>query len=328
MSATSGVLGLSSKTSAIGPTLNSCVAWPVLLIRNVIVSPCWTLTTFGSNRSRSVTAILMMRGFAFVPATKPGSPGSGGPGGRGVGLAERAGDGDGAALGEAAGDGDAAAAEAEAEGAAEGAAEPGTPATWAPGGGNDQLGALALVHAASATTSAAAPMRRRCGRTRPHIVAFPAGVMVAWTGLIISPATRIMALVPPDATACRTRNSSAGMNAPAIAPAARAGPVMTTRNDTLGRRSHTPSTVRDRGPGDESNPPLEPALVSQNLPPTPGQAPVRRPDRGANPDSAAAWRPAGRGRTIRAGSEPMRPGRWFARGAPAPPARCGAVQDP
>jgi hypothetical protein len=147
-----------------------------------------------------------MRGFAFVPATKPGSPGSGGPGGRGVGLAERAGDGDGAALGEASGDGDA----AEAEGAAEGAAEPGTPATWAPGGGNDQLGALALVHAASATTSAAAPMRSRCGRTRPHIVAFPSGVMVAWTGLIISPASRLVALVAPDATACRARISSAG----------------------------------------------------------------------------------------------------------------------
>jgi hypothetical protein len=156
----------------------------------------------------------MMRGFAFVPATKPGSPGSGGPGGRGVGLAERAGDGDGAALGEASGDGDAAEAEGAAEGAAEaeaeGAAEPGTPATWAPGGGNDQLGALALVHAASATTSAAAPMRSRCGRTRPHIVAFPSGVMVAWTGLIISPASRLVALVAPDATACRARIASAG----------------------------------------------------------------------------------------------------------------------
>jgi len=53
----------------------------------------------------------MMRGLAFVPAMKPGSPGSGGPGGRGVALGEGAGDGEGAeaslgagvALGEGAG---------------------------------------------------------------------------------------------------------------------------------------------------------------------------------------------------------------------------------
>jgi hypothetical protein len=33
----------------------------------------------------------MVRGLAFVPATKPGSPGSGGPGGRGVALGAGAG---------------------------------------------------------------------------------------------------------------------------------------------------------------------------------------------------------------------------------------------
>jgi hypothetical protein len=34
--------------------------------------------------------------------------------------------------------------------------------------------------------------------------------MVAWTGLIISPASRLVALVAPDATSCRARISSAG----------------------------------------------------------------------------------------------------------------------
>jgi hypothetical protein len=124
--------------------------------------------------------MLMMRGFAFVPATKPGWPGSGGPGGRGDGLGPATGDPEGVALGFGAGVapgdalGDAAALGApEALGAADGAAEAGTPATWLGAAGKDQLGALPLVQAASVTARTTAPRRRRCGPTRPPIVVLP-----------------------------------------------------------------------------------------------------------------------------------------------------------
>lgn len=129
--------------------------------------------------------MLMMRGFVFVPARKPGSPGSGGPGGGGDPLGEAAGDGERPGDGEAAGDAEGAEAALGAgvalgEGAGDGDAERDWDgaAAWLDSGGYDQLGAAPDVHAASVTASAT-PRRRTSqgdGVRRPMAASSPSAI--------------------------------------------------------------------------------------------------------------------------------------------------------
>jgi len=138
----------------------------------------------------------MMRGLAFVPAMKPGSPGSGGPGGRGVALGEGAGDGEGAeaslgagvALGEGAGEG---------EGAGDGDAERDGAAPWLDAGANVQFGAVPVVHAARVRASATPTRRRPRGRMRrPSAATCPPGSLAAVVGRIISLGSRLGVPMP------------------------------------------------------------------------------------------------------------------------------------